>query len=392
MITFESASDFEKVVALLLNKAGWEITMPPTNTKGYDIEAVKSNAVLAVQVKNFKPTVPVKVPQLEKFMDFLDLPIAAKFTGGLFVTSSRYSPNALTYFENINNNKIRLAVFKEGNLTWTSRDTDGNLIWIEVDKEGNLKSIPIEVQPVTKKLTYFGVFTCKGGVGKTTVSAHLAGAFALSGYDVALIDLDPQQNLTTLLGEGVKLSHKKNTPGNTVTVYNSDEWDHQNPPDDVKMAICDCSPVLDKNPPEIIKKLSYCIIPTTLNPLGLNKNGHVIQETLKAIRSINKDAYLFVLINNYFQDETRKSQVLKYQYERYFAELSKQDSRFKFIDPDEVAIRNSKQLFYWGYHIYDGGLSELAFTPVGGKCLPKADFLNLLDYLEEHSDIEKLKN
>jgi chromosome partitioning protein len=158
------------------------------------------------------------------------------------------------------------------------------------------------------------------------------------------------------------------------------------------MVICDCSPVLDKNPPEIIKKLSYCIIPTTLNPLGLNKNGHVIQETLKAIRSINKDAYLFVLINNYFQDENKKSKVLKHQYQLYFDELSQQDSRFKFIDPDEVAIRNSKQLFYWGYHIYDGSKSELAFTPVGGRCLPKADFLNLLDYLEEHSDIESLRN
>lgn len=206
-----------------------------------------------------------------------------------------------------------------------------------------------------------------------------------------MIDLDPQQNLSTLLGEGVKLSNNKNTPGNTVTVYNFEEWDDKNPPDDVRMVICDCSPVLDENPRELIEKLSYCIIPTTLNPLGLNKNGHVIKKTLQAIRSINKDAYLFVLINNYFPDETKKSQVLKYQYERYFADFSKIDKKFKFIDPDEVAIRNSKQLFYWGYHIYDGSPSELAFSPVGGRCFPKADFLNLLDYLEEHSDIEKVK-
>ncbi len=392
MVTFESASDFEKVVALLLTKAGWKVTMPPNNTKGYDIEAVKGNEVLAVQVKNYKT--PVKIPQLEKFIDFLDLPIAARFTRGLFVTSSEYSPKAITYFEQANNDKIRLAVFKEGNLTWTSKDKEGNLIWIEVDKEGNItqKTSTGGKPPKTTKLTYLGVFTCKGGVGKTTVSAHLAGAFALSGYDVALIDLDPQQNLSTLLGEGVKLSNKKNSPGNTVTVYDIKEWDDKNPPDEVKMVICDCSPVLDKNPLELLQKLSYCIIPTTLNPLGLNKNGHVIKETLQAIRSINKDAYLFVLINNYFPDETRRSQVLKYQYERYFAEFSKIDKRFKFIDPDEVAIRNSKQLFYWGYHIYDGSRSELAFSPVGGKCLPKADFLNLLDYLEEHSDIEKVKN
>ena len=390
MVTFESASDFEKVVALLLTtKLGWNVTMPPSNTKGYDIEAVEGNEVFAVQVKNLK--VPVKVPQLEKFTDFLELPIAARFTKGLFVTSSGYTRQALTYFEQGNNDKIRLVLFKDGNLTWTSKDEEGNLIWIEVGKEGNTIQ-PEPEEPPKTTLEYLGVFTCKGGVGKTTVSAHLAGAFALSGYDVALIDLDPQKNLSTLLGDGVKLSNKKNTPGNTVTVYNIEEWDDKNPPDDLKMVICDCSPFLENNPRELIQKLSYCIIPTTLNPLGLNKNGHVIKETLHAIRSINKDAYLFVLINNYFPDETRRSQVLKYQYERYFAEFSKMDNKFKFIDPDEVAIRNSKQLFYWGYHIYDGSPSELAFSPVGGKCLPKADFLNLLDYLEEHSDIEKVKN
>lgn len=130
---------------------------------------------------------------------------------------------------------------------------------------------------------------------------------------------------------------------------------------------------------------------TTLNPLGLNKNGNVIQRTLEAIRQVNKHAYLFVLINNYFGDETNKSRVLKEQYQRFFSALAKQDKRFKFIDPDEVAIRNSKQLFYWGYHIYSGDKYQLAFNPIGGQCLPKADFLNLLDYLEEHSNLGQLK-
>ena len=45
---------------------------------------------------------------------------------------------------------------------------------------------------------YIGVFTSKGGVGKTTVAAHLAGAFALMGYDVMLLDLDPDKNLRKL--------------------------------------------------------------------------------------------------------------------------------------------------------------------------------------------------
>lgn len=40
----------------------------------------------------------------------------------------------------------------------------------------------------------------KGGVGKTTVTAHLAAAFAESGKRVALLDIDPQGSLAAWAG------------------------------------------------------------------------------------------------------------------------------------------------------------------------------------------------
>ncbi|HEY9630903.1 MAG TPA: AAA family ATPase [Coleofasciculaceae cyanobacterium] len=376
MASFEHSDDFQQAIMLLLAKAGWAVKMPSaqgangsTPPKGYDLEAIRGNEVVAIQLKNYR--VPIKVPQIEKFFEFLELPIAERFTKGFLITSSGYTHSALTYFQQANNDKVQLALYR-----------DSKVIRITGHENG--------IEPPRRELSYLGVFTCKGGVGKTTISAHLAGAFALSGYDAALIDLDPQKNLTTLLGEGVKLPGLNNKLGNTVTVYGIDEWDDRHPPD-VNVVVCDCSPVLEANPVDLIKKFSYCIIPTTLNPLGLNKNGHVIKRTIEAIRRVNQTAYLFILINNYFDDESNRSRVLKEEYQRYFAELSQEDERFKFIDPEEVAIRNSKQLFYWGYHIYSGDRYQLAFNPVGGRCLPKADFLNLLDYLEEHSNLEELK-
>ncbi len=44
------------------------------------------------------------------------------------------------------------------------------------------------------------VINQKGGVGKTTISANLGHALALSGYQVTVLDLDPQGHLTASLG------------------------------------------------------------------------------------------------------------------------------------------------------------------------------------------------
>ncbi len=70
-------------------------------------------------------------------------------------------------------------------------------------------------------------------------------------------------------------------------------------------------------------------------------------------------------------------------------QFGQQDPKFRFIDPDECSIRNSRQLFYWGHHLFTGGPGELAFTSVGGRCVPKEDFLNLLDYLQRITDLDR---
>jgi len=83
----ENFQKFEKVVAESLENRGWHISFPPANTKGYDIEAVRGETRMAVQVKNWKKN--VGTPQVKQLTDFLCIPMGKRFNCGLLVTSSQ---------------------------------------------------------------------------------------------------------------------------------------------------------------------------------------------------------------------------------------------------------------------------------------------------------------
>ncbi|MFN6566687.1 AAA family ATPase [Dendronalium sp. ChiSLP03b] len=375
---------FEQHVAKLIYRAGWTVETAKPNQVGYDLVASKENLVVAVQVKWLKSN--VAAPQILKFADFLDSNEGKKFNFGWFITTKGFSGPALSLIRSWNKDtKIRCGIAHEHKLVSVNGLKD------IADGENNGITTSDNEDNISKKL-YFGIFTCKGGVGKTTVAGHLAGALALQGFNVALVDLDPEQNLQKLVGDGVFVPNP-NGVGTTIQVFDGLDW-HEDAARDCQIVICDCSPALERNPKKLVERLDYCIIPTTLNPLGINKHGKVIQQTVHEIRQINKNAHLFVVVNNFKDPGVKRFKLLKQVYVTAYDEISKIDNKFHCIDPEEVCIRASDLLYYWGIHILenpDNLASRLAFDLIGGRCYPREDFISLADYIEREAGIGILR-
>ncbi|ACK64458.1 restriction endonuclease [Rippkaea orientalis PCC 8801] len=375
---------FEQHVAKLFKRWGWTVETAKTNQPGYDLIVKRGNYTGAVQVKWLNNN--VSTPQLLKFANFLDTQAAKKqFNCGFFITTKGFGGPARALIKSWGNDvRIGCGIATESDLQWERGFSQNE------ETEEQVKEISSPNN--NHKKLYFGVFTCKGGVGKTTVAAHLAGALALQGFDIALVDLDPEENLLRLVGDGVYVPNSGGV-GNTIEVFKGEDW-HEDSARNCKIIICDCSPALERNPKELIEKFDYCIIPTTLNPLGINKHGKVIKDTVREIRNINPNAHLFVLVNQFKQLTTNRFNLLRRTFLNVYQEISQTDDKFHCIDPEEVHIRSSDLLYYWGIHLLedpDNPRSELAFQLVGGRCYPRDDFINLADYIERQTQIEHLR-
>jgi chromosome partitioning protein len=392
----ENSADFETVVGLFFSRKGYKLVKPPKNVRGYDIELQKDGMRIAVQIKNYGARYNIQSLPIQKFLDFINSPLS-RFQEGWFITASGFSKPAITEILSEAPLNLRLGVFhlQPESVSWAFPAGES---WSEASSPPEKPAEDAEYVPKKK---YIGVFTCKGGTGKTTVAAHLAGAFALVGHNVALVDLDPDENLRKLLQDpqdsssaGLYIERPgKNESGKAVVVFGASQWADVERDQRTKLVICDCSPTLSENLDAAIEKLDYCVAPVNLTPLGVGKNIGVLARTCQHIRQRNKTCKIFIVINNYRDDKLmagRNEEFFQYLWNGLRPYL-RDDGNCRFIHPDTAKIRHSRQLEHWGGHIIYGTKPRLAFQRFGGRCQPREDFLQLVEYLIDHTVIDELR-
>lgn len=356
---------FELHVQSIFRGNGYEIIPNERqNEPGCDFISQKNGKLYAVQVKAWKKKVPANT--VGRFLEFCD---EGNFERGIIVSLNGFTEPSHALASSDGKNKLFLGEYDNENNTIKFASTDPGVI-------SSTQSQPESVLEPIK----ISVFTAKGGVGKTTVSAHLAGALALGGKDVALLDIDPECNLHLLTRTGSLVVPNQKTGNNhEISVVKSFDWFSKgNKKYDIIVA--DCSPAFSLNPEKVISETDIFICPVMLSPLSIGFNAEVINRSYQQIRGINKKAKIFVLINSYKSNSSVMAVRLLVAI-RVLLEKVINDPSFKLINPDDIAIRESALLKSFGE------TPKLEFLNVAGRCYPRQDFLALADYLLENEYI-----
>ena len=194
-----SARDFERFVAYVLRRAGYEVKeVGPHFIHGVDLEMRvpgKARIVGGVECKRFGPDNLVKASVVMgvKGAPAVSHPGAKPFV----ITTSDFTDAAHDMAEagakqaNLLNGAqlVRYIKYIQGSL----RDDDDTITVLSPDFFAGWEATPTSADSDTIILT---VANNKGGVGKTTTAYYLGAEIASQGDRVLLIDLDGQANLT----------------------------------------------------------------------------------------------------------------------------------------------------------------------------------------------------
>ena len=261
----------------------------------------------------------------------------------------------------------------------------------------------IIIDPKVDKIR-IAVCTLKGGVGKTTVSANLAGSFAKKGLDVCVVDCDPEQySLARLFashaieggvdnvevqGRGIISCYISKCWEENIIKKKIDTKSKDNGTGDI--IIYDCPPKLDKvNNCKwnwIFQNADICLIPINICPIGLGKSGlsgksleeySVIYQTIKTIKEVNPNIHILIVENN----KMRASQPLKVRQLRENLNQALKNTGERDVLLAEAFIRHSDKIYYWGFEQHELPIDNY----VGGISLPDEDFATLSEEILEYA-------
>jgi len=137
----------------------------------------------------------------------------------------KFAPGEASKLLGISDVYLRTLV-NEGVIGDTEKNSAGRRLYtleqIHVIRDylGKNKKTYIRRREADDRLQVIAVTNFKGGSGKTTTAAHLAQYFALRGYRVLAVDLDPQASLSALFGIQPEFDLEPNE-----TIYGSIRYD-----------------------------------------------------------------------------------------------------------------------------------------------------------------------
>ena len=380
-------SDYEKFVAECFRRIGYKVEVPTNpNQEAWDFVIVGADGKRgAVQVKS-RRSGAMPHPLFNQLSMYLTGPAGASFDFGVFIVNTQFSNTTLAVLDNASPSTEEKFVYAAV-VQFPRYEVD----WIKHAPPTLAAKPPVEPplpppQKVETPAFRIAVFTEKGGVGKTSVAAHLAGALMHQGRSAVLVDCDAQKNLSLLLGEGVNVQDRRGHVS-TLVVERYENFDDANYPR--FFIVYDCAPMFTANDPKIFLSVTDTVIPIVLSPLSVLGNGEVIDRTISQIRKVNPDMRFHIVINQYEQARSSinyQKQLLDFiKHWLNKGELSG-DSRVKFYEPDTLSIRRSTIMLHWGmFLLKHGGEPRLAFeSKVNGAQNLLSDFLALADSVEDN--------
>ena len=357
---------FEQHIQAIFRGNGYDVTPnEKQNEPGYDFITEKNGERCIVQVKAWKKRVTANT--VSRFLEFC----YENAYRGIIVSLNGFSDSSHVLVSTDGSKKIFLGEYN---------DQTNKIKFYPIDSTGEPEPtdpIPPEEVRVKPEPIKLAVVTHKGGVGKTTVSAHLAGALALGGKNVVLVDGDPQNSLCSLVNGGdIEVPNQKTGKSSTIKVIDSLQWSAKATVRN-DIIVADCSPVFSLNAKDIMSETDIFICPVELSPLSIGANAERLHSTYNEIRAVNKNAKIFILINK-FNPKMSCSTIRLQVVIKTLVQKVVNDANFQLIDPKVAAIRESTLLKSFGEN------PKLEFLNVAGRCYPRQDFLALADFLLEN--------